>query len=135
MRHKAEFQQEHLGEWVITHDSETERFSDDHQEAAQVALTRIGRGPHPTRKIGIPNGALAPSVLNRPVNANHSLWIQQESRKSVQVALRAPHLASKAGKDKRNSPGAFRCQATLRSVRLRCWNQVRTKLALNHEIA
>lgn len=64
VRHKAEFEQEHLGEWVMTHHSETEGFSDDCQEAAEVALTRIGRGPHLIREIGIPKGNLALSVLN-----------------------------------------------------------------------
>ena len=44
---------EHFGKWVLFYDEEFIGSYDDFQDAAQVAITRYGRGPYLMRRPGV----------------------------------------------------------------------------------
>jgi hypothetical protein len=58
---------EHMGEWVLLHGQALIGIFAGFDEAAQVAVTRFGRGPYLIRQIGAPALILLPSVMYRPI--------------------------------------------------------------------
>ena len=62
---------EHMGKWVLFHDSKLVNVFDSFEAAADVAVKRFGRGPYLLRQIGAPPVTLPASVMYRPTNGVH----------------------------------------------------------------
>ena len=67
MKHDLELQ--HMGKWVLILDAQLIGLYDSAEEAAQVAVSRFGRGPYLIRQIGAPDIVLPASLMYRPVHA------------------------------------------------------------------
>ena len=50
---RAHLEQEYFGKWVVFHDREFVGSYDEFEDAAEVAITRFGRGPYLIRQVGI----------------------------------------------------------------------------------
>ena len=57
----------HMGEWVIVHNSQVAGTFPAFEQAAEVAVAKFGRGPFLLRQIGAPPVTLPASVMYRPV--------------------------------------------------------------------
>jgi hypothetical protein len=66
---QADLEAEHLGKWVVIHDSRLEGIFNSFDAAAESAVERFGRGPYLIRQIGAPPVTLPASVMYRPVYA------------------------------------------------------------------
>ncbi len=69
-RLQPELEAEHYLEWVVIHDQEFVGAFDSFQTAAEVAVSRFGRGPYLIKQVGAPPMTLPASVLYRPVDAD-----------------------------------------------------------------
>ncbi len=54
---------EHFGKWVLFYDEELIGSYDEFEDAAQVALTRFGRGPYLMRQPGVRKIIRIPYIL------------------------------------------------------------------------
>ena len=61
MRERLE--SEHMGEWVLIHDTELVGLYKTFENVAQEAVKRFGAGPYLIRQIGAPNVTLPASVM------------------------------------------------------------------------
>ena len=69
-KHRKQFEQNHLWEWVVIHDNNIIGFYKEFQEAAQIAVERFGRGPYLIKEVGRTSPPLPASVLYRPFYAD-----------------------------------------------------------------
>ena len=66
-QNKIEFEAKHRWQWVVIHEDEIVGVYDDFQDAADVAVTKFGRGPYLIKQIGAIPQPLPASVLYNPV--------------------------------------------------------------------
>ena len=60
---RAQLEQEYFGQWVVFHDREFVGSYDEFEDAADVAVTRFGRGPYLIRQVGIHEVVCIPTVF------------------------------------------------------------------------
>ena len=66
-QNKARFEAMNRWRWVVIHEDEIVGFYDDFQDAADVAVTKFGRGPYLIKQVGETPQPLPASVLYNPV--------------------------------------------------------------------
>ena len=54
---------DHVGEWLLMYDEQTVGYYDSFEAAAEVAVSKYGRGPYLIRQIGVPPATLPASLL------------------------------------------------------------------------
>lgn len=64
---KGELERHHMGKFVVIRGEELIGAFDTFEAAADVAVTRFGRGPYLIRQVGAPAESLPASVLYRSV--------------------------------------------------------------------
>lgn len=67
---RERLEQEYFGKWVVFHDLEFVGSYDEFEDAAEVAITRFGRGPYLIRQVGQQPIRLPASLLYGRVYAN-----------------------------------------------------------------
>ena len=60
---RERLEQEYFGQWVVFYDREFVDNYDEFEDAAEVAITRFGRGPYLIRQVGEQPIPLPASVL------------------------------------------------------------------------
>jgi hypothetical protein len=65
---RSSLEAEHLGEWVLIHDSDLVSTFPTFDDAAQLAVAKFGRGPYLIRQIGAASVVLPASVMYHPVH-------------------------------------------------------------------
>jgi hypothetical protein len=59
---------QHMGKWVVFHDSKLVDIFDNFELAASDAVRKFGRGPYLVRQIGAPPVVLPASVAYHPIS-------------------------------------------------------------------
>ena len=68
---QATLEADHVGKWVVLYDEELIGAYPAFEDAAEEAVRRFGRGPYLIRQVGAPPMTLPPSLLYRPIHADH----------------------------------------------------------------
>lgn len=72
---RGELEKEHMGEWVIVHGEALVGIYESFELAAQVAVSRFGRGPYLIRQVGAPPVTLPASVMYYPAHAGSKVRV------------------------------------------------------------
>lgn len=72
---RAQLEAEHMGQWAVVFDRNLIGIFTSFEAAAEVAVTRFGRGPYLIRQIGAPPVVLPASVMYRPSHADSSVRV------------------------------------------------------------
>jgi hypothetical protein len=73
---RADLESSALGKWALFHDKILIGTFDAFEGAAEVAVSKFGRGPYLIRQIGAAAVTLPASVLYHPVHGKHDMRIR-----------------------------------------------------------
>lgn len=62
---RDELEAQHMGKWVIIHETELVGIYNTFEDAAEEAVRKFGRGPYLIRQVGAPPVTLPASVMYR----------------------------------------------------------------------
>ena len=68
---QADLESEHLGKWALVHDHQLIGIFDTFEAAAEIAVSKFGRGPYLIRQIGSPPVTMPASVMYNIAHAQH----------------------------------------------------------------